>query len=391
MARKEHLDLLMQGVATWNQWREENLEIQPDLSLADLTHAELIRANLINANLRGAKLRGADLSRARLRGAHINDADLSLADLSHAKISQAYLSRTYLRGAYLSRADLSDTKAEEAKLSYAYLGDADLRGANFRNTDLDRAYLNNANLSNAILKGADLSRADLGGAVLTNTDFREATIGWTTFGNNDLSTTRGLDKVHHKGPSTIGIDTIYRSNGEIPDLFLKGAGVPDSFITYARSLIGQAIHFYSCFISYSSKNHDFAERLYADLQNRGVRCWFAPEDLKTGDKFRQRIDESIRFHDKLLLILSDDSISSTWVEEEVEGAMERERAEKGAVLFPISIDDAISSSNQAWAASLRRMRQIGDFKGWKDHDTYQKAFQRLLRDLKAEESNDDRA
>jgi hypothetical protein len=33
-------------------------------------------------------------------------------------------------------------------------------------------------------------------------------------------------------------------------------------------------------------------------------------------------------------------------------------------------------------------RHIGDFSRWKDHDTYQKAFERLLRDLKAQDSED---
>src|SRR5207302_8972620 len=33
--------------------------------------------------------------------------------------------------------------------------------------------------------------------------------------------------------------------------------------------------FYSCFISYSNHDQDIAERLYVDLQSKGVRCWFA--------------------------------------------------------------------------------------------------------------------
>jgi hypothetical protein len=37
-----------------------------------------------------------------------------------------------------------------------------------------------------------------------------------------------------------------------------------------------------------------------------------------------------------------------------------------------------------WPADIRRSRNIGDFKKWKTHDTYQKAFSRLLRDLQAE-------
>ncbi|HZP00539.1 MAG TPA: toll/interleukin-1 receptor domain-containing protein [Terriglobia bacterium] len=53
-----------------------------------------------------------------------------------------------------------------------------------------------------------------------------------------------------------------------------------------------------------SLDEDFAKRLHADLQQSNVRCWFAPEDLKIGDKFRKRIDESIRIYDKLMVILS---------------------------------------------------------------------------------------
>ena len=50
-----------------------------------------------------------------------------------------------------------------------------------------------------------------------------------------------------------------------------------------------------------SEYDDFTQRLHADLQQKGVRCWFAPEDLKIGDRFRTRIDDSIRVYDKLLI------------------------------------------------------------------------------------------
>ena len=137
------------------------------------------------------------------------------------------------------------------------------------------------------------------------------------------------------------------------------------------------------FASYSSQADDFAQRLHADLQQKGVRCWFAPEDLKIGDKFRTRIDESIRVYDKLMVILSENSIRSPWVEEEVEAALEKERKQSKLSLFPIRLDDAVMETEQAWAASLRRTRHIGDFRAWKDHDPYQRSFERLLRDLKA--------
>src|SRR5205807_6274097 len=143
------------------------------------------------------------------------------------------------------------------------------------------------------------------------------------------------------------------------------------------------IEYYSCFISYSSKNEDFSKRLYADLQTEHVRCWFAPEDLKIGEKFRSRIDEAIRLHDKLLLVLSENSVNSPWVETEVESAFEKERQQKRLVLFPIRLDNAVMETRQAWAADIRRTRHIGDFRQWQDDTAYQGALQRLLRDLHA--------
>jgi TIR domain len=142
--------------------------------------------------------------------------------------------------------------------------------------------------------------------------------------------------------------------------------------------------FYSCFISYSSKDAGFASRLHAELQKNGVKCWFAPEDIKIGEEFRQRIDDAIREYDKLLLVLSEHSVRSDWVQDEVEACFERERKQRRQVLFPIRVDTAVSRTRQAWAASIRRRRHIGDFTNWHDAEAYERAFERLIRDLKAQ-------
>ncbi len=161
---------------------------------------------------------------------------------------------------------------------------------------------------------------------------------YTSFGAVDLSVVKNLEAVRHRGPSSIGIDTIIRSQGKIPEIFLRNAGVPDSIIEAIPSLIGSLspIDYYSCFISYSSKDQSFAERLHADLQSKGVRCWFAPHDMRIGDEIRPRIDESIRVHDKLLLVLSESSLASAWVKKEVETAFENEVQYNKLVLFPIA-------------------------------------------------------
>jgi len=160
---------------------------------------------------------------------------------------------------------------------------------------------------------------------------------------------------------------------------------------YFEELIGAirrrwlSTQYYTCFMSYSSKDQAFAERLHADLQDKGVHCWFALEDMRIGDRIRPTIDEAIQLYDKLLIVLSEHSIDSDWVEKEVETAFEEEHKRKTTILFPIRLDSAVMDTDQAWAADIRRGRHIGDFTRWHDHDTYQKAFDRLLRDLKAEE------
>jgi len=140
--------------------------------------------------------------------------------------------------------------------------------------------------------------------------------------------------------------------------------------------------YHSCFLSYSSKDEPFAQRQHVDLQAQGVRCWFAPHDMKIGARIRPTLDQAIHQQEKLLLILSEHSINSAWVEDEVEAALERERTEHREMLFPIRLDDAVIRTHQAWAARLRRQVNIGDFSNWTDPQAYQRAFERLLRDLK---------
>jgi hypothetical protein len=114
-----------------------------------------------------------------------------------------------------------------------------------------------------------------------------------------------------------------------------------------------------------------------------VRCWFAPHDLPIGAKTWDAIDAAIRVRDKLLLILSENAIASDWVEDEVGKAFAEEKRRGQIVLFPVRIDEEVMETSEPWAVKLRDQRNIGDFRRWKDHDAYQQAFKRVLRDLKA--------
>jgi uncharacterized protein YjbI with pentapeptide repeats len=358
MANPEHLAILKQGVDGWNEWRKENPNLLPDLAVASLHGEDLASVDLSGANLNGAHLAEAHLIEGNLQGAHLDGAHLYWAVLEGAHLDGAHLNGAHLDQADLHQVNLNGASLHGASLRMASLDEAHLIRANLSRADLYGANLYGANLYGAILDRAILDRANFSNAQLERVNFMSARMWWTVLGAVDLSTARGLDQVLHRGPSIIGIDTLYLSKGEIPEIFLRGAGVPDEIIALQSTLRGNPIEFYSSFISYSSKDEAFAKRLYADLQNNGVRCWFAPEDLKIGDKFPQLIEESIRVHDKLLLVLSENSISSNWVEREVEAALEREDREKRIVLFPIRLDDAVMSSATAWHLNERIERNV---------------------------------
>ena len=349
MANQEHVDILRQGVEEWNRWREQNPDIRPDLSLTDLSGTDLSFADLSNVDLEEANLTGAIFTGVNLSGANLSEASLGYTILSDANLNNANLNNADLSEASLSHADFNNANLSNTDLSRTYLSEADLVNAN----------LSYANLSEADLNNADLSYANLANTNLNNANLSYAYLSSTILGNIDLRTVKGLENVYYLSPLTIGTDTLERSQGDIPEVFLRGAGLSDRLIKYARALVQKPTEYYTCFISYSSKDEKFAQQLYNDLQSEGVRCWFAPEDMDVGDKIKHRIDTSIRQYDKLLLILSKHSIASTWVAYEVERALNKEPAGVPNVLYPVRVDKAILTCEMEWVQDIKRTRHIG--------------------------------
>jgi hypothetical protein len=356
---QEHVRKLEQGVVAWNDWRRTNPNIRPTLAVAELT---------------GAKLAGVDFSDANLEGAHLSRATLAGADLM---------------GANLIGADLRWADFTTAYLNGALLGFAALYGTEFNTAQLDDANLEGAVLSEANLIFANLMRADLRRADLNAANLRGAIIGETLFIDTNLRAAKGLESCQHERPSVIDHRTLAQS-GTLPLSFLRGCGLPDSFIE--ALLLNRGAGFYSCFISYSTSDQEFANRLFSDLQTNGVRCWFAPHHMQRGKKIHEQIDEAIRCHDKLLLILSRDSMASNWVKTEIANARSREQMEGIRMLFPISI--VPYEEIRGWTCfdadtgidTAREIREylVANFDKWKERDAYANEFEALLRSLKME-------
>jgi uncharacterized protein YjbI with pentapeptide repeats len=378
MANEEHLAILRQGVDAWNEWREENPDVRPDLREANLGKVNLFGVNLEKADLFKANLIGADLIAVNLRSA-----TLLLANLEDALLDGADMRFTHLGGANLEGALLQSAQLDWASLELANLKDAGLNGATLIGTNLRRA-----NFGEAQLLGVNLTQADLTGAHLNS-----VSVGGTVFSDLDLSTVQGLDSVRHDRPSEISVSTLVKSRGKIPESFLRGCGVPDSLIEYLPSLLGamKPIEFYSCFISYSTKDEDFAKRLHGRMREHNLRVWFANEDLKGGHKLHQQIDEAIRVYDKFIIVLSPESLRSKWVMNEVRRTRKAELANNQRKFFPIALLpynelkdwECIDPETGTDLAAEIREYYIPDFRNWKNHDSFEKAFAQLLEGLKA--------
>ncbi|MBW2411080.1 MAG: toll/interleukin-1 receptor domain-containing protein [Deltaproteobacteria bacterium] len=397
MANQEHLDIIKQGVALWNQWRKDNAGVEPelagvdlsgsDLSGADLGETDLRKANLRESNLQEAKLIKADLREADLRRASFNLANLSEANLSEtvlkeADLSEAVLKKSYLIRANLVRADLFEADLEKADFRWAFLIGTNLERANLTRADFRWAYLIEAKLGEADLSEANLLEANFSKADLRRVNFRDASVARSYFCDLDLSMAKGLHSIKHYGPSTIGVDTILRSKGQISEAFLQGAGIPQRFIKYLMTLAREDFSQCSSFISCSGRDMDFAAQLQHDLQKNDLHCWTIPEDMKIGDKIQHDIEQSIRIRDKLVLVLSRHVIASPWVEKEVENAFEEEIKKNTTILVPIMIDTEVMENDQAWAVDLRNSKSIIDFTNWNNSETYHKALANLLPCLK---------
>jgi len=100
-----------------------------------------------------------------------------------------------------------------------------------------------------------------------------------------------------------------------------------------------------------------------------------------GGRLWDSIDDAIEKNDKLILILSKDSIQSEWVEDEVTKSFAEERIRKEDILLPLRIDGAVMASKEPWATKIRNSRNIADFQGWRESEQYISLLDRLMKVL----------
>lgn len=414
-----------EGIKRFNESRKDEIQ-EPNFSGVNLSGADLRGVDLAHVDLQNADLSGAHLIRADLNGSQLINANLCKANLSQADLSTANFGRANLQEANLRRANLRETELPEALLSKANFQEAvlceaqfrgaDLRIANLSRVNLSMADLSGANLQEANLRGADLSRAnlfkadlskaDLGGAGLITTNLigtvlTEAKFVFTIVAC-DLAKAKGLANIDHRGPSQVSMQTICQLNGDVPENFLRGCGLspweikacklhdktlsPMQIADIQNDLFDQRtrgpMFVGGVFISYSHSNSAFVDMMYEKLWDKGANVWLDRHDMVAGP-IEKQVFGAIRMQDIVLIVLSEDSIKSDWVEAEIEAGRKREQEEHRDILCPVALDDSwkgMIEGNVLWRQVAKK--NILDFSKWEDGEAFQEAFAKLLRGMK---------
>jgi TIR domain/Pentapeptide repeats (8 copies) len=326
MANLDHLKLLQAGARVWKEWREEYADVPPQLDGADL---------------RQASLGGVDLS-----GASLFEADLTRADLGHADLSRANLTDAHLEGAGLQRTNLRGARLIGAGLRLASLKNADLRQADLRGADL---------------READLEAAELGDTVLVDVQMEGA---------------KALNLSRFWSPVSIDHRTFIKSP-RLPMAFLRNCGVPEDLIELLPSLFHNPIQCYAVFVTASQEDRELAERLAADLQSRGIRCWTIPEELRQQSAFRPLIP----LHEQIaVVVLSKASLESTWLPRLVGACLREERLRNSKLLVLARATE--SGIHVEPLVEALKSRAAVDFRLWKFSKAYAKAFEDLIQTLR---------
>ncbi|EDL56123.1 toll/interleukin-1 receptor domain-containing protein [Gimesia maris] len=374
MANPEHVEIVLSGPQSIKSWQAEHPEDTLDLSNARLKYV----------NLEWITLQKADFRNAYIEHAHFYNCQITKSNFEGATFDKANFGNADLMQVIFRKAQMKNVSFTSSSVVGTIFTDAKLINASFLSTSLRFCSLMGADLRNAEFSFTGLHDSSLNGANLNNAKLND-----TTWNDINLSDIKGLETIQHSGPSSLGIDTLEKSKGKIPEIFFRGCGLSDDLITLIKTSFPASDHeFYSCFISYSHADKTFAKRLHDALQNRGIRCWLDEDQILPGDNIYERIDHGIRVWDKVLLCASKQSLTSPWVDDEVthvfakEKDLSRERGYKVQALIPLNLDGYIFKHWNHPKKNQILERMAADFTDWEEDNTnYEQQLERVVKAL----------
>src|SRR5262249_20256391 len=91
----------------------------------------------------------------------------------------------------------------------------------------------------------------------------------------------------------------------------------------------------SVFLSHTSIDKPFVEKLAGDLKRIGINVWFDKWEIKIGESITWKIEEGIRENEYLAIVLSPEALNSDWVKCELSAAWVKQMQRRRVVVLPI--------------------------------------------------------
>ena len=406
MANMEHVQLVRRGRDHVARWREANPNESLDLNAGYMSYVRAPQVNISGADLRHADLMGAVMRRANLSGCFLNPCHLYHADLREADLTNAMFNGANMRGADLRGANLAGADLDRAILSDANFSGADLTGANLARTSMIGTNLTGANLTGANFAGADMVRSNLAdanlddadlfqtriwGCNLSGTNFAGAGLGYAVFQDCDLRSAVGLDQVRHDAPSSVGVDTIYRSGGLVPGAFLAGAGVPESVAVLQETIAAAPPALSEYYIACRDDDEEFARKLSGDLSALGVNAWVFSQHVRgsalvsrLSSSDQEEVERWIRNYDRLIVVASSRALDTEAILNDITAAREKQQSTDRWLLYLVAPDNGLMRPGGRAARNMAAENVIFDLRP-EDDGVYQAELTKLADALKQEQ------
>lgn len=95
------------------------------------------------------------------------------------------------------------------------------------------------------------------------------------------------------------------------------------------------------FISYSSKDKHFVDRLALALVERRVQVWLDKWEMQAGDSLIDKIQSALTESSSLIVVISKNALESEWCKKELNAGLMRELEGKKSHVIPVRIDDCV--------------------------------------------------
>ncbi|MBN1996241.1 pentapeptide repeat-containing protein [candidate division KSB1 bacterium] len=345
-----------------------------DFRDCDLSNANFSEANLRGANFENSILRDTIISSVVADEANFTNADMSFASVVNTKLNKSCFFKTVIQSCNFSNSILIDADFRESRgstpkftscdISQASFVASRLPEANFEKTKLNKAAFDGAQLLKANFEGcearqtifrqcnleeANLSRSNFENAVFKDSNLAGANTCDTILKQADLSNADMTGCKMNEG-TTLEYSDLRGSNLKKVDLYLAKLEETKAYyedIDKANLLTNQlkGNHFLmerkektKIFISYSHADAVFAHKLENALLDNSIDVWIDRKEILVGDSLIDKIREGIDSSQYVCAILSNTSVESRWVQNELDLAMNDQIENQKVKVLPLVIN-----------------------------------------------------